>query len=149
LLGAHIRYNCLLQERFGETARKKMVLAEWAEWRDQMESFAWEEWDTAALWELVVANRSEIRPYTKLFVKEWISETKRRPSSTAGFDRLVRRQERANKPMRARLDPDNRDEQVSEWIGIRTLNYRLPQAKRIVEDIYRAMTGRADANAGL
>jgi len=148
LLGAHVRYNCLLQERFGETARKKMVLAEWAEWRDRMESFAWEEWDTAELWELVVANRSDIRPHTMRFVEEWISEAKRRPSSTAGFDQLVTRQERANKRARARLRPDNRDEQVSEWIGIRTLNYRLPQARRIVEDVHRAMTGKTDANAG-
>lgn len=146
--GAHVRYNCLIQARFGGAAGRKETLGQWAEWRDTMESFPWAEWDTSALWEIVSANGSEVRPYTRRFVEGWIAEAERRSANTARFDELVTKQERANKRMRARLRPDNKDERASEWIGIRALDYRLSQALRIVDDIHSAETGKVDANAG-
>jgi hypothetical protein len=146
--GAHVRYNCLLQEQFGEASTRKELAAEWSEWRGRMKSFAWKEWDTASIWELVSVNGSDVRPWTRRFIEGWIDEARGLPSDTSGFDQLVIRQERANKRTRARLRPDNRDEQVGNWIGIRVLDYRLSQAWRIVDDIHGAETGKAVASVG-
>ncbi|MBN1566822.1 MAG: hypothetical protein JXA73_03180 [Acidobacteria bacterium] len=148
LFGAHIRYNCLLQDRFGEPLKKKELVSKWLEWRDQMKSFPWKEWDTAALWELVADNRSNLRLSTRRFIDNWIEEAKRFPSDASGFDRLVIRQEKDNKGKRARLRKDNRDEQIENWVGINALDYRLSQARRILDDIHRAETGKAVASAG-
>ena len=148
LSGAHIRYNCLLQEKFGGEARQRRYAHQWSDWRDQMRVFEWNEWNTGLMWEMVACNGSRIKSYTREFIESWIELAQRIPSDTSEFDRCVIKQERANKRMRARLRPDNRDEQVKDWIGIRALNYRLPQAWRIVNDIHRAETGKADAIAG-
>jgi Family of unknown function (DUF6361) len=148
LLGAHIRYNCLLQDRFGEAGRKAEFLREWVEWRDRMRSFQWADWDTTSMWELIVARGSDVKPWTYRFIEDWIKLSRLQPAGTADFDELVVKQERANKRGRARLRPDNRDEQVEDWIGIRALEYRLPQARRIVDDIHRARTGKADPSVG-
>jgi len=147
--GAHIRYNCILQDRFGETSRKDEVDAEWADWRKSMRSFRWKEWDTHRLWEFVLAHRSNVKPWTRRFIEEWISLSNTLPTDSSKFNEVVTKQEERNKQTRARLRPDNEDEQVGKWIGIRTLDYRLPQAIRIADDIYRAETGKAAAGAGL
>jgi hypothetical protein len=146
--GAHIRYNCLLQKQFGEASSRKELASEWSEWRDRMKSFPWKDWDTATIWELVSINGSDVRPWTRRFIEGWIDEARGLPTDTSGFDQLVIRQERANKRTRARLRADNRDEKVSNWIGIRALDYRLSQAWRIVDDIHRAETGKAVASVG-
>jgi Family of unknown function (DUF6361) len=148
LLGAHVRYNCLLQERFGEEAVRREYARQWSDWRDSMRTFPWDEWNTGIVWELVAKNGSQIKSHTRNFVDGWIDLTKRLPSKTSHFDSWVIMQERANKRTRARLRPDNHDSQVRGWIGIEDLNYRLPKAWRIVEDIHRAETGKADGSAG-
>jgi hypothetical protein len=56
LLGAHVRYNCLLQERFGEEALRRDYARQWSDWRHQMRAFPWNEWDTGMMWEIVVGN---------------------------------------------------------------------------------------------
>lgn len=148
LLGAHVRYNCLLQERFGEEALRRDYARQWSDWRHQMRAFPWNEWDTGMMWEIVVGNGGQIKSHTREFIDKWIELARRLPSNNSDFDNCVIKQERANKRTRARLRPDNRDEEVRDWIGIRALNYRLPQARRIVNDIHRAETGKADASAG-
>jgi hypothetical protein len=100
------------------------------------------------MWEIVVGNGGQIKSHTREFIDKWIELARRLPSNNSDFDNCVIKQERANKRTRARLRPDNRDEEVRDWIGIRALNYRLPQARRIMNDIHRAETGKADASAG-
>jgi hypothetical protein len=148
LLGAHVRYNCLLQEKFGEQALRREYARQWSDWRDRMRTFPWNEWNTGMMWEIVAGNGGQIKWHTREFVERWIELAKQLPSNNSDFDNYVIKQERANKRARARLRPDNRDEKVRGWIGIDALNYRLPQAWRIVDDIYRAETGKADASAG-
>jgi len=100
------------------------------------------------MWKVVAGNGGKIKPHTREFIDRWIELASRLPSNNSDFDNSVTKQERLNKRTRARLRPDNRDEQVRGWIGIEALNYRLPQAWRIVDDIQRAETGKADASAG-
>jgi hypothetical protein len=149
LFGAHVRYNCLLQERFGTEARGREYLREWSEWRTRMRTFPWKEWDSTAMWDIIAMSDTHIKPHTRHFIDGWIDLAERLPSDISKFDSCVTSQEWANKRTRARLRPENSDAQVKGWIGIRTLNYRLPQAWRIVSDIYRAENGEADASVGL
>lgn len=148
LFGAHIRYNYLLQERFGEETLRREFARQWSDWLRQMRTFPWNEWDTGIMWEMVISNDGQIKTYTREFINKWIELARRLSSNNSDFDDCVIKQERANKRTRARLRPDNRDEEVRDWIGIRALNFRLPQVRRIVNDIHRAETGKADASAG-
>lgn len=148
LLGAHVRYNYLLQERFGEEALRREYARQWSDWRDSMRTFPWDEWNTKTLWEMVTNNGSQIKTYTRKFVDGWIDLVKRLPLKNSDFDSCVIKQEGANKRAHARLDPDNQDAQVRGWTGIKDLNYRLPKAWRIVDDIHRAKTAKADVSAG-
>lgn len=149
LRGAHIRYNLLLQHRFGGESQASSLLTQWQEWMDDMRQFDWGEWDTDEVWQLVTEHSSQVRPWTTRFVNGWLDAAHRGESRLSAYDDLVTHQEASNKRSRARLRPDNRDESVGEWIGIQYLSYRLPQAWRLVTDVYRAETGEADPDVGL
>ena len=45
-LGAHVRYNCLLQEKFGEEVLRRKHAQQWSDWRGEMRAFPWNEWET-------------------------------------------------------------------------------------------------------
>jgi hypothetical protein len=146
--GAHIRYNCLLQERFGTPRQKENVEEKWNDWKKSMRNVNWRERDSETMWSLVRARGSRVPGYTKAFVDSWIHQAQLPRPDRVECESLVMRQERANKRGRARLRPNNRDEQVNEWIGLSALEYRLPQVKQFVIDIHRGETGKADADAG-
>jgi hypothetical protein len=147
LRGAHIRYNCLLQEKFGTPNLAEEYDQQWADWRQDAQSFPWSQWDTEAMWINVNQAGGRVHHFTKKFVENWIELVRQLPPTNAPFDEWIIRQERANKGPRARLRPDNQDEQVSSWIGIDRLNYRLPQAWRIVSDIHQAESGKEEGHA--
>ncbi len=149
LRGAHVRYNLLLQRRFGAPEQESKLDDSWRDWLAQMRSFDWNAWDTEEVWQLVAEHGSRIGPWTGRFVNEWIDAASRGESDMTVYDELVTHQEAANKRSRARLRPGNRDESVGEWIGIQSLTYRLPQAWRLVTDIHKAETGEADPDVGL
>lgn len=149
LRGAHIRYNLLLQQRFGTETQASSLRTQWQEWMDDMRRFEWSEWDTDEVWQLVSEHGSQVRPWTTRFVNGWIAAAHQGASRSSVYDDLVMHQEASNKRSRARLRSDNRDESVGEWIGIQYLSYRLPQAWRLVTDICRAESGEADPDAGL
>lgn len=142
LNGAHIRYNCLLQERFGTSALAREYARQWAVWREAMRGFPRSQWDTEAMWAYVQKSGGRVRGFTKQFVERWVALAGSLSAKTPMFDEVVIRQEKYNKPGHARLRPDNPGEQVSRWIGIDRLNYRLPQAWRIVGDIHQAESGK-------
>ena len=148
LYGAHIRYNLLLQERYGTEAGRLSRETEWDVWRDDIASFNWDAWDTDALWQTVYDRGSQVRPWTMRFINGWINAC-RDGSIAERCDRLVIDQELQNKRQRARLRDFNKDESVRDWIGIRALAYRLPQAWQFVKDIYEAEQGLVEEDAGL
>jgi hypothetical protein len=134
IYGAHIRYNCLLQQRHGTAERRQEFEALWQEWLADLHAFPWRRWDTEFLWELAKLHRHRVREYTTQFVESWIDGV-RNGAALATLNDLVIRQERFNKKARARLDP-TANESIGKWIGIDDLNYRLNVARTIISDIH-------------
>lgn len=134
--GAHIRYNCLLQEGADDSTNGEEFQQEWEEWLEEMDPFP-SSWNDAFLWELVGTRVRSIGP-TQRFVTMWIEQTRRGCSDLAKCNDLVRLQERQNKGSRARLGSENRGGHPADWVGLRDLNYRLPVALQILHDIRQA-----------
>ena len=133
--GAHIRYNCLLQERFGTEENLNRFSVRWDQWRQKVTTGdrMIHEFDEDLLFEL----SQTLRDDTKRFVKEWINGI-RKSEPVNFFDRLVIEQERSNKGGKARLRT-GATETVKEWIGIDGLSYRFPVARTIVRDIKKGL----------
>jgi hypothetical protein len=146
--GAHIRYNYLLQDRFGTAEGKSQCEDDWNSWRDRVAGFNWSGWKSDFLWELVELHGSRVARPTRCFVNGWIDRAREKASNLEEIDKLVIDQERANKRGRARLRPGVKDERVDSWIGLSVLDYRFPQVRALVEDIRRAETEEADPDAG-
>ncbi len=138
MYGAHVRYNCLLQERHGTSAVRDEFEAKWSEWLENLQSFSWERWKTGFLWKLTKLHRRKVREHTIHFVESWIDGV-REGSETQTLDELVTRQERFNKKSRARLHP-TAEEKIDKWVGIDNLNYRLNVARTIITDIHVGLT---------
>ena len=138
MYGAHIRYNCLLQDRHGTIALREEFEALWDEWKAGLQIFPWSRWDTGLLWELTKLHHSRVREYTIQFVESWIDGV-HDDAPTVALDELVARQERFNKKSRARLQPTS-EERIGKWIGINDLNYRLNVARTIINDIHIGVT---------
>lgn len=145
MLGAHIKYNCLLQDRHGTRAKKEEFDTDWDNWRNELASFKWDRWTTGALWDQVKLHQRRVRNHTVQFVEDWIDGVKNGLSSEK-LNTLVSEQERYNKKSRARLQP-SAQESVSDWIGIGDLNYRLFQARTIIRDIHDALTASETIHA--
>lgn len=149
LKGAHIRYNCLLQARFGTEHTLATFEARWSDWVDEMRQYDWGAWDKDFMWSLVDQHGSTVRQATRRFIDGWTEQARGGTPCLADCDRLVIIQEHATKGNRARLRSSAKDQQVpSEWIGLDKLDYRLTQVRTLVEDIQRAESGEADADAG-
>ncbi|WLD11912.1 DUF6361 family protein [Planctellipticum variicoloris] len=139
LKGAHIRYNVALQARHGTEERRAEFEQRWEAWRSEMHGFSWDRWETDFLWQLAKRHRRQIKPFTRLFVANWIAAVRSGTEAVSGLDRLVATQERLNKGARARLK-DNSSERVPKWIGIDALDYRYSQARTIIMDIDDGLT---------
>ncbi|WP_166831565.1 DUF6361 family protein [Thalassoroseus pseudoceratinae] len=146
MYGAHIRYNCLLQEKHGTSGLRDEFEGEWAEWLAELQSFPWQRWDTGRLWEQTKLHHRRVKEYTIDFVQSWIDGVCEK-ADTDHLDKLVTKQERFNKKGRARLQP-TADESVGKWIGIADLNYRLTQARTIIRDIDRGLAASEGDDAG-
>lgn len=132
--GAYIRYNCLLQERFGSSERKEEFQGYWEDWHQRIQDFP-DTWSTEEMWNRVKAHGSRVRPMTKRFIEGWIAEAQKGATDLEKCNQLVIAQERNNKKRRARLRPGNESESVNGWLGLSGLNYRLTQVKQLVQDI--------------
>ena len=148
LKGAHIRYNFLLQSRFGSPDGQGKSDELWRDWRNEIQDFDWSAWESGYLWQIVDLHGSQVRPETRRFVDGWIAEARRGGTDELVCDRLVINQERANKTNRARLRNGATNQTVSGWVGLQELDYRLPQVKTLLEDIRRGASGEADPDAG-
>lgn len=140
MYGAHIRYNCQIQEKRGTRQLQKEFEAIWDEWKADLTSFPWDRWDTAFLWQLAKLHTRQVKDYTIEFVEAWIDGI-HGAATTEKLDALVTRQERLNKKARARLHP-TADISESNWVGIGDLNYRLNVARTIISDIDDGLTHR-------
>ena len=89
-----------------------------------------------------------MQPSTKRFVNGWIRQARAGAHDLQACDQLVVDQERANKKSRARLRPNAKDEPVDGWIGLKNLDYRLPQVRILIEDIQRGESEEADPDVG-
>ena len=132
MYGAHIRYNCLLQEKHGTSAVRQEMESKWNDWMLSLQSFPWSRWNTDFLWELTRRHHRQVRGHTVKFVEAWINGV-RSGAAIQTLDELVVRQERANKKSRARLNPAAK-ESINKWVGIDDLNYRLNVARNIISD---------------
>lgn len=138
MYGAHIRYNCLLQERRGTSELREEFEGKWNVWLASLEQFQWQRWETEFLWELTSHYQRRVRPETIKFVESWINELQSEIRVDT-LNRLVTRQEQSNKGTRARLHP-TADVRENKWIGINDLNYRLSSARTIINDIHVGLT---------
>jgi hypothetical protein len=129
--GAHVRYNCLLQHKYGTDSKLEEFKKEWNQWWQPITASDGiiHKFDEDRLFEL----SQTLRPYTKSFVQHWIDGI-RRQKPIDYFDRLVIDQEKNNKGKKARLSLESH-EKVDDWIGISGLHYRFPVVKDIVIDI--------------
>ena len=142
--GAHIRYNMLLHERFGQPRSYDSL---WGEWQAKMKAFDWSSWDLDLIWHLVDRQNSRLRGHTKTFITSW-STIAEHGADEASIDALVIRQERANKGKRARLRPGAKNQKIKKWTGINVINYRFAQVRTLVEDVARGISGEANPDAG-
>lgn len=133
--GAHIRYNCLLQNIFGTPGNFRK---EWSEWLrdlttivDNINDFQTEE--------LLSLSATTLPAFTKQFVREWIGAVQVKHPDIKYLDKLVKSQEIMNKGRKARLR-QNADEKINDWTGIEELNYRFPQVQTIIRDIMKGLS---------
>lgn len=143
--GAHIRYNCLLQARFGTAELKSEFDELWEEWREGISPFPLQ-WDTSFMWAMVHRHGSQPKAATRNFINQWIEATRQGAGNLSRCDELVSQQERSNKGSRARLRPGNQDA-VNSWMGLIKIEYRLPQVMRIVRDIHEGEQRNGGRNA--
>lgn len=134
LEGAHIRYNCLLQDAgFGTEDHRDEFNNLWEDWRSRLQDFP-ENWDSRFLWRLVARHGGQLKPSTRQFIDGWIEETRSGCQDLGHCNELVRNQELRNKGKRARLRSGN-TEAVSGWVGLDGADYRLNEVRQLVRDI--------------
>ena len=142
--GAHIRYNCLLQNKFGTKDLQEKFEEQWQQWCKKIEIFEWDEWDISSLWVLAEQSGHRVQDYTRIFVERWCAELRLgvcRTGIEKDLDHLVTRQEERNKMKKSRLAQSGIS--VREWIGIRDLDYRFTQVVRITRDLQEGMDSHA------
>ena len=132
-----------VQQRFGTDRRTQEMIGKWNSWHSDLNT-SLSDWNTDALWTLVTSNGGRVHPVTGRFVTEWIANCS--DASVAVLDRLVRNQEVWNKDRRGRLHPGAK-ETVQNWVGLQELEYRLPNVRRLVQDIESGEAGTEPRSA--
>lgn len=122
---AQIRFNCLLHN---ESADKQ-----WAVCEPQLKTLA-EKVDLDSLFVLLDLHsdaHKDLRAFLKNLHRRYLE------GNIAELDRLIRHRERSKKGSRAKIGKD--DEYYRDhWVGGLGLQYRFPNARRIVSDILKA-----------
>ncbi|CAE6773760.1 DUF6361 family protein [Paraburkholderia nemoris] len=137
MLGAHLRFNYLIASNLRQTERAQELSEQFEEWRDAADDKtngkalfhpdALDEWFAPC-----VAQGVRLAFNTCRFVGAW-HKAMRAGEPTSKLDALVRQQAIDNKGSRSLLRRSLR--QDTDWVGIRTLQYRWPQARQILIDI--------------
>jgi hypothetical protein len=134
LEGAHIRYNCLLQDAgFGTEELQEKLEDQWQDWKSRLQEFP-KDWNSDFLWKLVSQQGSQVKSSTQQFIHGWIEETRKGCPNLERCNELVRNQELRNKGKRARLRSGN-TESISSWVGLKSAGYRLDEFRILIRDI--------------
>lgn len=141
LEGAHIRYNCLVQQKLGTAELLSKFEEQWDCWRNEIRIFP-SRWDPDFMWRIVDRYGGNVKSTTKRFINRWIEQCEAGAGDSAACDRLVTQQERLNKGSRARLREDN-DEPINDRLGFSALNYRMEVARSIIRDIWEGESQNA------
>lgn len=134
LKGAHIRYNCLVQQKLGTADLLAEFEEQWEDWRNEIRTFP-ARWDSSFMWRIIDQYGGNVKSSTKQFINRWIEQCENGAGDVVTCDRLVTHQERRNKRERARLREGN-DEPVNRPLGFSAMNYRLEVARTLVHDIW-------------
>lgn len=143
--GAHIRYNCLLQELVGTSELKESFEERWNDWHNRLPEYL-EQWNTDFMWQTVSAHGSRVKGSTRDFIDAWLEQCRQGATDIARCDALVKRQEIHNKGNRARLREANQ-EGINDWVGLDGLNYRFSEVWQLIRDIRNAELGKGGNDA--
>lgn len=133
--GAHLAYNCQLQNTvFGN----KEYEAQFSRWAKNLKK---------AMIDYTNFNLENVFSLTKKhtsmpFVTEWWNQSQKGFPDLRKRDELIRDQEARVKGSKARLQWNKTDDvKEAHWIGLEFFNYRFPQAKTILNDIMEGLRG--------
>jgi hypothetical protein len=143
--GAHIRYNCLLQEQVGTSDLKEEFEERWVDWCSGLPDYL-EQWNTSFMWKIVAAHGSRVKASTRGFIEAWLEQCKLGIPNVDRCDALVKRQEIRNKGSRARLR-EAKQEGINNWVGLDGLDYRFSEVRQLIRDIREAELGKGGADA--
>lgn len=137
MYGAHIAYNCILQE---EKFSNDVFSEDWSEWikniKEAMIDYSGFNPDVLFVYAF------NVRDHTRTFVHQWWDFVRSSSPSEKSRNELIIRQEYQTKLVKARIRQKKYDDVKEEfWLGLEKLEYRLPQAKRILSDIIKDRGG--------
>lgn len=145
--GAALLYNLMLSEERGNEDWEGGYGDALRTWAAEIEArkAALSGWDIARFWQIVAAGGGRVTPPARAFVERWISlclspggaESAARAQTPR---RLVRERERSLKGTLARLENRRALELWNGAAGAAALDYRWPNAHRIVTDIQAGLT---------
>ncbi|MCK5605472.1 hypothetical protein KAR91_26505 [Candidatus Pacearchaeota archaeon] len=131
--GAHIRYNCLIARKMEHEKLLEKYEIEFSDWQDRFSGTSLFHSDAADIWISAARNQNpNIKSKAIVFVREW-NKALLSGLSLENLDSLVSGQAKRNKGKRSLLNKNFPKKDV--WIGMRVLDYRWNQARRILDDI--------------
>lgn len=130
MFGTHLRYNIVLRRLYEQRDRAEELEAGWEEWLKDSKTVA----RSIAL-DRLFEIASNTHPITKAFITSWHDNLLTGRADVRKCDKLIVDQEKWNKKARARLVRRTEGQLGDGDYGIGRLEYRYPQAWRIVKDI--------------
>lgn len=132
IYGAHIRYNVAFFRSIHQVEKADAAQATWKAWVSEMERFDFERWDIDSMLKDLQVDRGV---HAAQFVRQWDRYARRLPDvSEDELDVFVTKREMYLKG-RERAKIGNWPQFRGDWLGIRRLEYRWPNARRIIRDI--------------
>lgn len=136
MIGAHIAYNIWLQFSKYKNWGKILVLDDWSKW---LENLHIKMIDIQAFDMNDIIHNMDMRigkSSAKNFTLKWWDLIRNQDCAIEETKEIIFRQEHENKKYKARLQMQHLDDVFqNQWIGLRELDYRYRNAKRILNDI--------------
>lgn len=135
MYGAHLAYNCQLQEK---VFQKNYLGKDWKEWAKNIETNMLD-YNGFNL-EVLFAYALTTKRTTKDFVRQWWQLAQNGFNDLEKRDALIQTQESLAKGGKARLRwGKTEDVKEKKWIGLTTFDYRFSQARTILTDIKKGI----------
>jgi hypothetical protein len=138
--GANIRYNIVLAKKNGlneKVAEYEEIFDRWLKKVKNQELFK----DGVEKKWFKIAHRAhtgKFKHLTKTFVENWVKAMQAETPDLKELDKFVENQAKENKKDRSLLNKKIRAENL-KWVGAERLDYRWPNAKRILKDIQKGL----------